>query len=106
MKFKNLLILLSILTILLNSCSSLSEAGKVMRNEKSGKTDEFLIKKKGPLTQPPDFEVIPEPGSIVKNTEPEKNNIKKILNKAQSKPSNNQSKSSSTEESILNQIKK
>ena len=104
-KFK-IFIYLIILKITVVGCGTMSEVGKVMRNEKSGKTDEFLIKKKGPLTQPPDFEVIPEPGSIVKNTEPEKNNIKKILNKAQSKPSNNQSKSSSTEESILNQIKK
>ena len=33
------------------------------RNEKIKNTDEFLIKKKEPLTQPPDFDKIPEPGS-------------------------------------------
>jgi len=103
MKIIKSLFLLCILSIVLNGCSSLSEAGKVLRNEKVRTTDEFLIKKQQPLTQPPDFETIPEPGSI-KNKP--KNNIEKILKKSQTKSSTSQSKSSSIEESILNQIKK
>jgi len=43
MKKFNLLLILFILTI---SCGSLSDAGKVMRNEKIKTTDEFLVKKK------------------------------------------------------------
>ena len=106
MKFIKLLILLSGLSIILNSCSSLSDAGKVLRNEKLRTTDEFLIEKKDPLTQPPDFKNIPEPGSIGSNTEPEQNSIKKILRTSKSQSTSNQNKSSSTEEFILNQIKK
>ena len=101
MKIIKSLFLLCVLSIVLNGCSSLSEAGKVIRNEKKTSTDEFLIKKQQPLTQPPDFETIPEPGSIKNKAE---NNIKKILKSEQKKSST--SKSSSIEESILNQIKK
>ena len=60
MKFKILIFSLLCL-LLLNNCSSFSEAGKVLRNEKVRTTDEFLIEKKEPLTQPPDFDTIPEP---------------------------------------------
>ena len=107
MKFIKLLFLFSGLSIILNSCSSLGDAGKVLRNEKTGsQTDEFLIKKKDPLTQPPDFQKIPEPGSIKNTAESEQNSFKRILKMPQSKSDKNQTKSSSTEESILNQIKK
>tara|TARA_B110000495_G_C22573976_1_gene345283 strand:+ start:260 stop:406 length:147 start_codon:yes stop_codon:yes gene_type:complete len=33
--------------ILMSGCSTFSEAGKILRNEKQATTDEFLIKKKG-----------------------------------------------------------
>ena len=100
--------LLCIFAIVLNSCSSFSEAGKVLRNEKTSTTDEFLIKKNDPLTQPPDFETIPEPRSIKNKAEKEQNSIEKILKKSQTQSgkSQSQSKSSSTEKSILNRIKK
>ena len=60
MKFTKLPALLLCFLISLNSCSSFGEVGKALRNEKSKSTDEFLIKKKEPLTQPPDFENIPD----------------------------------------------
>ena len=106
MKFIKLLILLSGLSIILNSCSGLSDAGKVLRNEKISNSDEFLIEKKEPLTQPPDFKNIPEPGSINSKAKTEQNSIEKILRTSQSQSTSNQTKSSSTEEFILNQIKK
>ena len=92
--------------MLLNNCSSFSEAGKVLRNEKVRTTDEFLIKKKEPLTQPPDFDTIPEPGSIENKAEKNEKSIESILSSNTSDTSSNSSSSSSTEESILNQIKK
>ena len=52
--------------LILISCSSFKEAGKVLRNEKTNTTDEFLVKKREPLVLPPDFKEIPEPGSIKK----------------------------------------
>jgi len=105
MKFKILIFLLWSLLVL-NNCSSFSEVGKVLRNEKVRTTDEFLIKKKEPLTQPPDFDTIPEPGSTENKAEKEENSIESILSSNTSKPENTSSSSSSTEESILNQIKK
>jgi hypothetical protein len=105
MKFKILIFSLLCL-LLLNNCSSFSEAGKVLRNEKVRTTDEFLIKKKEPLTQPPDFDTLPEPGSTENKAEKEKNSIESILSSNTSKSDNTNSSSSSTEESILNQIKK
>ena len=44
-----------------------------MRNEKVTSTDEFLVKK-NPLVLPPDFEKIPEPGTIKDNKKSEKKN--------------------------------
>ena len=106
MKFTKLLVLISSLLIILNSCSSMNEVGKVLRNEKTTSTDEFLIKKKEPLTQPPDFEKIPVPGSSRNKSAKDENNIKKILRTSETEFKNNQTKSSSTEDSIINKIKK
>ena len=106
MNFLKLLIFLTALSIILNSCSTLSEANKVLRNEKMRTTDEFLVKKKEPLTQPPDFEKIPEPGSIKTSSENDKNSIEKILKTSRTETENSQATSSSTEDSILKKIKK
>ena len=95
--------LLLIIYFFLVSCGSLSNAGKILRNEKIKTTDEFLVKKKEPLVLPPDYNKIPEPGSISKNTEEEQDKIKKIL-RAPKKSIN--SNASSTEESIINRIRK
>lgn len=85
--------------LLLSSCG---DVGKILRNEKIRTTDEFLVKKKGPLVLPPNFEKIPEPGTINKKNENQKNKIKKIL-KAPKKKINN--KSLSLEKSILEKIR-
>lgn len=96
---------LLIVFFLLVSCGTLKDAGKVLRNEKVITTDEFLVKKRNPLILPPDFENIPEPGSISKEVENEEEKIKKIL-KAPENRSSSKTKPSSTEESILNRIRK
>ena len=102
MKKSNFLLILFILLI---SCSSLSDAKKVLKNEKVTTTDEFLVKKRNPLVLPPNFEEIPKPGSISKKNEKEDEKFKNILNvpKTDNIPKN---KSSSIEESILNKIRK
>ena len=92
-------------SFLLVSCGGLKDAGKVLRNEKIKTTDEFLVKKRNPLVLPPDFEKIPEPGSISKTKEDENEKIKKIL-KAPKTDNINKKKSSSIEESILDRIRK
>ena len=59
-------ILLAIL-FFLNACSGLGETAQILRNEKIQTTDEFLIKKNEPLSQPPDYEKLIEPGTVEKN---------------------------------------
>ena len=93
-----------LLVMLLNSCSGLSEAGKVLRNEKTRTTDEFLVKKREPLSQPPDIDKLPLPGSIIKRQSNE-NSINKIL-KIPKESVNQKKSSSSVEKSILNEIQK
>ena len=91
-------------SFLLAACGGLKDAGKVLRNEKIKTTDEFLVKKRNPLVLPPDFEKIPEPGSISETEEDQDEKIKKILKVP--KIDNINKKSSSIEESILDSIRK
>ena len=96
-----------ILPLLIWGCQSMSEVGKVMRNEKTKSTDEFLVKQKQPLTLPPDFAEIPEPGALEKKAkeEEEKSSIEKAF-KIDKKKSDKKPRSGSVEESILNRIGK
>ena len=64
--------------LLFTACSSLSDAGKVMRNEKIRTTDEFLVEKRKTLVLPPDFSEIPKPNSL-KDKKNDDEKIKEIL---------------------------
>ncbi len=101
---KKINFLLSII-FLLTSCGGLKDAGKVLRNEKVRTTDEFLVEKRNPLVLPPNYEKIPEPGSIQLKKESEEEKIKKIL-QAPKMENTLKKNSSSIEESILNKIRK
>jgi hypothetical protein len=96
--------LLILLCFFLHACSGFTEAGKVLRNEKKETTDEFLVKKKQPLVLPPDYDKIPEPGSIKENQEAEEDNLKKILKAP--KEMDAKKKETSTENLILENIRK
>ena len=96
---------LLILFLPLISCSGLSDAKKVLKNEKVITTDEFLVKKRNPLVIPPNFEEVPIPGSEPKKIINEEEKIKRILN-APKDENNSTSKSSSVENSILKRIRK
>lgn len=89
---------------ILCSCGGLSDAGKVLRNEKTKTTDEFLVKKREPLSLPPDFKKLPEPRSLETEKENSKNEVSKILRIPEE--NNSSKKSSSIEQSIINQIGK
>lgn len=95
---------LLIILITLVSCGSVEEAGKVLRNEKIKTTDEFLVKKRKPLILPPDYNEIPEPGTKTENKINENEKIKKMLKSTEK--NNIKNNSSSTEQSILNKIRK
>ena len=90
--------------LILISCSSFKEAGKVLRNEKTNTTYDFLVKKREPLVLPPDFKEIPEPGSIKKENNSEKQKLKIILKAPNNENSN--SSSSNVEKSIIDKIRK
>ncbi len=101
---KNFILLVSFI-IILTSCNSLKEAGKVIRNEKTMSTDEFLVKKKQPLIYPPDYNALPSPKSAKEKKQSEEDEIKKIL-KAPKKEDQKNNKTTSTEKSILENIRK
>ncbi len=100
------IIFLIIALFALNSCGSLKDTGKILRNEKITNTDEFLIKKQEPLILPPDYNEIPTPGSLSKKNQSDNSKIKKILKSPQEKSINNKSQSSSVEDRIINRIRK
>ena len=108
MKKKILIVLIaSFTTIILSSCGGLSDAGKVLRNEKILNTDEFLVKKRAPLVLPPDFDILPKPGSANKSNQVIDD--KKKINKLLKIPDNKSSSSTqviSAEKSILDKINK
>ena len=95
-----------IIMLWLKACGGASEVGKVLRNEKTRTTDEFLVKKREPLMLPPDFNTLPKPDSInkEKNVANEKD-IGQILKMPKESTSANSS-ASSVEQSIINQIGK
>ena len=100
---KKVLVLFNLFLIIV-SCSGLEDAGKVLRNEKTKTTDEFLVKKRDPLILPPDFKDVPTPGSKESKKFDEEEKIKKILNVTKEN-SGNPGKDTNVEKSILNKIK-
>ena len=98
---KNFWLLISVFLFIV-SCG---DVGKILRNEKIKTTDEFLVKKKGPLVLPPNYEEIPKPDTIKKKTENNQNKIKSIL-KTPEKEKKKSINSLSIEKSIVEKINK
>ena len=94
-----------VIAVTLYSCSGLSDAGKVLRNEKTRTTDEFLVKKRDPLILPPDYNTLPKPDSIKSLNKKKDNKIEEIF-KIQKNENSKKTKSSSVEESIIEKINK
>ena len=99
------IVFITFLVFSVTSCTSVKEAGQVLRNEKVKTTDEFLVKKKQPLILPPDYDKIPEPGSSNKIKNNDKDNIRKILKKSEEDQAD-MNKSGSVEKSIIDKIRK
>ena len=97
--------LILIFFILITSCTGFEEAGKVLRNQKTNTTDEFLIEKKEPLVMPPDYNKMTEPGSIEKGID-DKDKIKKVLNSENTIiKKNNETRTTEIENSIIERIR-
>ena len=102
---KKVLIVFFIVTFT-NSCGAgLSDAGKVLRNEKITNKDEFLVKKKAPLILPPDYNTLPTPGSKSKNKTDDSVGIDQIL-KVSKKSNSTKKSTTSVEKSIIDKIGK
>ena len=93
-----------LLTLFLYSCTSLSDVQKTLRNEKTRTTDEFLVKKREPLSLPPDYKKLPEPRQDKTAKQESKDKISEILKITKNQSTNK--KSSSVEQSIINEIRK
>ena len=99
------ILFITLLIFIVTSCTSVKEAGQVLRNEKIKTTDEFLVKKKQPLILPPDYDKIPEPGSSNKIQNNDENKIRKILKQSEADQAD-MNKSGSVEKSIIDKIRK
>ena len=81
-----------------------------LTGQKKNNTDEFLIQKKNPLIQPPEFNKLPEPYNVSKIDEKKEGdiNFSGILTEKKTKKkisSNSQKFNKSIEKSILEKIK-
>ena len=101
---KKIIYLISLIFLVTSCADTWGSVKRGLTGEKVKSTDEFLIKKKDPLILPPDFENLPTPSERDAALE-EMTNIKKTLKKMPS-TENTSSAVSSTEESILRQIRK
>ena len=104
--FKNTLFILLILGAL-SACQNVKDG---LTGKKKTNSDEFLVKKKNPLSLPPEFEKLPEPKTLTKDNEQNDSEIslKEILTK-NTKEKNTAStvevSNDSLEKSILEKIK-
>ena len=105
MKFKKIIIFLSSLLFLI-SCSGAKDA--LQGKKRSENSDEFLVEKKNPLTEPPDMQELPVPIDQEEEQSDISNedslDIEKALNVEQSEDSNNQNQENSLEKTILEKI--
>ena len=95
-----------LLIFILSSCGGIGDIPKILRNEKIKTTDEFLVKKREPLTEPPDTKKLPLPQSSSEEKPDEKNKIKAILKAKEEKNNKDKSKSSSVEGLIIDKIRR
>ena len=103
----NKIITIILSTFLLYSCQGTVDA--LQGKKRSETSDEFLVEKKNPLTQPPDYRELPVPVGQEQEQFNEENDleIKKILDISQNEESATQSNTdanTSLEKSILEKI--
>ena len=103
---KNKFLFFIAIYFLITSCNSWDSVKRGLTGKKLNQTDEFLVKKKDPLTLPPDFENLPSPSQeVVLEESSSASLIEKKLKKISEDEGVSSSSSSSTEKSILEQIR-
>ncbi len=83
-------------------CQSVKDGIALKKKEAA---DEFLVEKKNPLVQPPEFGQLPVPGEKPSSDESSTDNIQNILSKGNTETPENQNNSKKIEENILDKIK-
>ena len=95
------------LLLFIYSCGSFGEA--LQGKKRSDQGDEFLINKKNPLSMPPDYGKLPEPGEAnLKSSDDiisDESNIKNLLKNVDNQKISSTDESTSIESSILKKIK-
>ena len=104
--FKKIIYLSSILFLITACADTWGSVKRGLTGQKQNSTDEFLVEKKDPLVLPPNFEDLPAPSDSTIEEETEISSFEKILSTTTDEESYEESSSGSTEESILNKIRK
>ena len=106
--FKKKTIFLMLLIFLVTSCAdSWSNVKRGLTGAKQKSTDEFLVQKKDPLILPPDFDSLPSPSAADREEAIEEmSSFEKRLTQTSETEITASSAGSSTEDSILKQIRK
>ena len=95
-----------LLIFLVTSCAdSWSNVKRGLTGAKKKSTDEFLVQKKDPLILPPDFDSLPSPSDREEAME-EMSSFEKSLKQTSETEITSSSSGSSSEDSILKQIRK
>ena len=104
--FRKIIYLSSILFLITACADTWGSVKRGLTGQKQNSTDEFLVEKKDPLVLPPNFEDLPTPSdSATEEEEIEISSFEKTLSTTEDE-SNENITSSTTEESILNKIRK
>ena len=104
--FRKIIYLSSILFLITACADTWGSVKRGLTGQKQNSTDEFLVEKKDPLVLPPDFEDLPAPADSAIEEETEISSFEKTLSTTTDEGSDEESSSGSTEESILNKIRK
>ena len=105
MIFKKIILYITLI-LFLHSCSG-GVRDALEGKKRSENSDEFLVEKKNPLTEPPDMNELPVPLDQEEQsdtTDEDSLDIEKALNVEESKDSNNQNQENSLEKTILEKI--
>ena len=102
--FKKKIIFYLSIFLLVASCGSWDNVKRGLTGAKKKSSDEFLVKKKDPRVLPPDYENLPMPDEQAAAKEDDESIKKKLLKSEELIEVSSQE--SSTEESIIEQIRK
>ena len=88
---------------IINGCSSVKEG---LTTKKKSNSQQFLIEKKNPLIMPPDYEKLPEPGSVFTENEEDKKTENSNIELEKIFSSNSEIKNNNEKNEISDELEK